>query len=120
LEHAIADKEAERQQIEQQLKTLETQKLPEELENPLEQEHIDVRQDSSPIVQSSLVQVKRNALEKFRADLYKRYEAAYAQLLSTLNEADKIPLQNQIERIEQQIQEIEHQLHQLETNRLSG
>lgn len=63
---------------------------------------------------SSLRDIKRKNLEKMLADLYKRYETAYGQLIRTLNEVDKIPLQNQIEHLEQKIQETEQQLKQSE------
>jgi hypothetical protein len=66
-----------------------------------------------PAGRSFLREIKRKNLEKMLADLYKRYEAAYGQLRGMLDEAYKIPLQNQIEQLEQQIQETEQQLNQL-------
>jgi hypothetical protein len=64
----------------------------------------------------ALKDIKKKNLEKVLADLYKKYETAYAQLLSTIDDVDKIPIQHKIEQLEQQIQNTEHKLASLESS----
>lgn len=67
----------------------------------------------------ALKDIKKKALENLLADLYKRYETAYAQLLSTVDEVDKIPLQHKIQQLEHQIQQTENELRSLESSEIS-
>ena len=62
----------------------------------------------------SFAEIKRQQIEEQREDALKKYEAVSAQMRTTLNESDKIPLQRQREQIEKQIQELEQQLARLQ------
>ncbi len=61
----------------------------------------------------TFLQLKRKTLTAKLDDLYRKYEVANAQLMSTLSEVDKISIQRQVAQLEQQIQDTEGQLNQL-------
>ena len=63
---------------------------------------------------NSLYELKRRDLEERRAALIRELEAANKQWNSTLNEADKPRIENQIQSIEKNTQQVESQLSQLE------
>lgn len=107
LEQSIAAQEKELRRVEKALKALESGAAP-------EPEPASSNPPSAPVSRpSALTKIKKAALEKLLADLTKRYEAAYAQLMGELNAANKVPLQNQIDSLERQIQDTEAQLNRL-------
>lgn len=59
------------------------------------------------------IAIKKEILTTNLDDLLKRYEAAHAQIRSTLSDVDKITIKNRIRQLEQEIQETEQKLNSL-------